>query len=322
MVVDGLISNSTKDLYIISDGTDSPTFDKSEIIQVVDTLPTPTSNIENYVYFLNSDNHLYKCIEDVDNIGTYIMKDITGSGTSGSSVLSNDLTSNVEVGGVPKNKTYPKDTPLEDIIRDMLNKYIEPTVSLSISPTKTVYKVGDIVNPLDIKATVTNNSNNIVSIKYYVADTLVDTKDSTTDSTLPSGGTFTYQYTTNITTASKIKVVVNDGTKDVPKELTIKFVSPYYVGVSATNVITNTTGLTDKVEDKGNKTINFVCNNEYAVFMYPSSYGNISAILDENGFNCTTDFTMSTTTVDSVSYNVYVSNNPLTTNGFSYTFKL
>ena len=61
---------------------------------------------------------------------------------------------------------------------------------------------------------------------------------------------------------------------------------------------------------EGDKTINYVCNNEYAVFMYPSSYGNITTILDENGFNCTTDFTLSTTTIDSVSYNVYVSNNP------------
>ena len=185
-----------------------------------------------------------------------------------------------------------------------------------------MYKIGDTLNPLDIKATVTKNSNDIASIKYYVDGTLVNTKDSTTDSTLPNGGAYTYQYTTDITSTTKIKVVVNDGDTDVPKEIEIKFVSPYYYGASATNVVTSTTGLTESVEDKGDKTINFVCNNEYAVFMYPTSYGNITTILDENGFNCTTDFTMSTTTVDSVTYNVYVSNNPLSTSGFKYTFKL
>ena len=315
LIANGVITDATKDIYIIIDAND-----KNNTIVIVDTLPTPSVDIESNVYFLQTDNHLYKCIEDPDNLGTYIMKDVTVSG--GSAVLSSDLTSNVEVGGVPKNKTYAKDTPLETIVRDILNKYIEPTVVLAINPNKTVYKKGDTLNPLDIKATVTKNSNDIVSIKYYVDTTLVDTKDSSTDPTLPTGGTFTYQYTTDITTDSTIKVVVNDSTKDVTKTVKIIFVNPYYVGASATNVVTSTTGLTETVEDKGDKTINYVCNNEYAVFMYPSSYGNITTILDENGFNCTTDFALSTTTIDSVSYNVYVSNNQLTTSGFKYTFKL
>ena len=44
------------------------------------------------------------------------------------------------------------------------------------------------------------------------------------------------------------------------------------------------------------------------VFAYPSSYGAISSVIDQNGFNVTDSFTQNTVTVNGVNYYVYVSN--------------
>lgn len=257
-----------------------------------------------------------------DTSDLYIITDSKGGGGGGSASLTSDLTTNVEVGGIPKNKTYAEGTDIEDIIRDLLVKYIEPTVALAITPNKTVYKKGDTVSTLDIKATVTKNSNDIVDIKYYVDTTLVDTKDSSTDPTLPTGGAFTYQYTTAITVDTTIKITVNDGTKDVTKTVKIEFVSPYYYGASASSTVTATTGLTESAEKKGDKTVKYTANGEYIVFMYPSSYGNLTSILDQNSFENIQDFTLTTSTIDSVSYNIYTTNNVCYCTDFSYTFKL
>ena len=80
--------------------------------------------------------------------------------------------------------------------------------------------------------------------------------------------------------------------------------------MSTTGTLTETdiTSLTKKVEAKGSKTINYTTSQSHMVFAYPSSYGAIKSIIDQNGFNVTDSFTKSTVTVNSVEYYVYVSN--------------
>ena len=65
------------------------------------------------------------------------------------------LTPNVQMGTLKS--SYPKGTPLEDIIRDMLTEKIAPKVTLSISPSKTLYDiVTEKISSLTINATVLN----------------------------------------------------------------------------------------------------------------------------------------------------------------------
>ena len=222
LVANGKITDATKDIYIILDANS-----KSSTIQIVDTLPTPSVDIEGNVYYLNTNDHLYKCIEDPDNLGTYIMKDVSPSG--GSAVLSSDLTSNVEVGGVPKNKTYTNGTSLETIVRDILIKYLQPSVTFT--PTKDqTFELGYNYTGETLTAVIVKQSNDIQSVKFYQDSTELYS-DTTTATT---GGTVTYTYsTTNNDTDIKLKCVVDDGVKPVTIERKVSFVRKGFYGASS-----------------------------------------------------------------------------------------
>ena len=120
----------------------------------------------------------------------------------------------------------------------------------------------------------------------------------------------TATYDTDITTNKTFTLTASDGKNNVSKSISYTFVSPYYTGVSTTDTLTETDikALTKKVETKGNKTINYTTSQSYMVFAYPSSYGAISSIIDQNGFNVTDSFVRNTVTVNSVDYYVYCSN--------------
>ena len=222
LVANGKITDATKDIYIILDANS-----KSSTIQIVDTLPTPSVDIEGNVYYLNTNDHLYKCIEDPDNLGTYIMKDVSPSG--GSAVLTSDLTTNVEVGGVPKNKTYTNGTSLETIVRDILIKYLQPSVTFT--PTKDqTFELGYNYTGETLTAVIVKQSNDIQSVKFYQDSTELYS-DTTTATT---GGTVTYTYsTTNNDTDIKLKCVVDDGVKPVTIERKVSFVRKGFYGTSS-----------------------------------------------------------------------------------------
>ena len=222
LVANGKITDATKDIYIILDANS-----KSSTIQIVDTLPTPSVDIEGNVYYLNTNDHLYKCIEDTDNVGTYIMKDVSPSG--GSAVLTSDLTTNVEVGGVPKDKTYTNGTSLETIVRDILIKYLQPTVTFTPAKDQT-FELGYNYTGETLTAVIVKQSNDIQSVKFYQDSTELysDTSTATT------GGTVTYTYsTTNNDTDIKLKCVVDDGVKPVTIERKVSFVRKGFYGTSS-----------------------------------------------------------------------------------------
>ena len=109
------------------------------------------------------------------------------------------------------------------------------------------------------------------------------------------------------------------GTVSASKTLT--FIQPYYYGASNNSTIADFTGLTENVTTKGNKTFNYTTNNQYMIFAYDSSYGNLKSILDSNGFETISGWTKKTLTVGGFSYFVYVSNSPTTDTNAAFTFK-
>ena len=136
------------------------------------------------------------------------------------------------------------------------------------------------------------------------------TTQSLTDCVLTDHTDRTATYGSNITDSKKFTLSASDGEKTVKKSISYTFVDPYYVGVSATDVIDESvlTALTKKVEVKETKTVPYTTSQSYMVFAYPSAYGTLTSILDQNGFNITDSFVMSNVTVNTISYNVYVSN--------------
>ena len=187
-------------------------------------------------------------------------------------------------------------------VEEALNKliadfyYVAPSVtSFTASPSGGVFEIGTTIS-----APITFNWN-------YNKDI---TTQTLTDCTLADETVRTATYNTDITTNKTFTLSANDGKNNVSKSISYTFVNPFYVGVSATDTVTETDiiALTKKVEAKGNKTINYTTSQSHMVFAYNSSYGSITKIIDKNGFDVTGSFVKSTVSVNSVDYYVYVSN--------------
>lgn len=134
-----------------------------------------------------------------------------------------------------------------------------------------------------------------------------------------AGAESTYTWTLNAT----------DSQGSDSSSKTIRWVYPFFYGEDS-NDLSGGTGietLTKSVSRKGNKTIGINATNEFIYFAYPASYGDLSTILDGNGFNVTSSFTKHTANVTppvsgvARSYNIYKSNSVTTINqNFQFKF--
>ena len=189
-------------------------------------------------------------------------------------------------------------TNVEEALNKLISDYyyVKPSInSFTATPNGGIFEVGTTIT-----APITFNWN-------YNKDI---TTQTLTDCPLADETVRTATYNTDITANKTFTLSANDGKNNVSKSISYTFVSPYYVGVSTTDTLTETDikALNKKVETKGSKTINYTTSQSYMVFAYPSSYGAISSIIDQNGFNVTDSFVRNTVTVNSVEYYVFCSN--------------
>lgn len=216
----------------------------------------------------------------------------------------NDKIANLTIGGASDSSNVLYDNAIDpsiDNVRAGLDKlfakvyYVAPEItSFVANPVGGVFEKGHIVSA----PTFTWAYNKEVTSQTLTDCVLTDHTDRTTT------------YGSNITTSKKFTLSASDGENTVSKSISYTFVSPYYVGVSDVDVLDETAvkALTKKVEVKGTKTVPYTTSQNYMTFAYPSEYGTLTSILDQNGFNITDSFVKSSVTVDTVSYNVYVSN--------------
>ena len=241
----------------------------------------------------------------ITDLHTHENKDVLDllSATEGGKLQFNGVTIGGEGGASTADAVaYSNDAISVTNVEEALNKliadyyYVAPSVtSFTATPNGGIFEVGHVVS-----APITFNWN-------YNKDI---TTQTLTDCTLTDNTIRTATYNSDITSNKTFTLNASDGKNNVSKSISYTFVSPYYTGVSTTNTLTETDikALTKKVETKGNKTINYTTTQSYMVFAYPSSYGAISSIIDQNGFNVTDSFVRNTVTVNSVEYYVYCSN--------------
>ena len=215
-----------------------------------------------------------------------------------------DWTTNITCGGLASGVDLSGKT-VKEVLKAMTVTYVLPSCTVTFSNTNSLIKKGTSINITITSKNFVKGTNDISKIEFYKGTNLENTQTYTTNSN--------YTYTINdINTDTTLKVRVYD-TEGKYKEVSTKsykFVYPSYVGVSTTDVLTETeiTALTKKLEAKGTKTVNYTTSQSYMVFAYPKSYGAINSIIDQNGFNVTDSFIQNTLTINSVEYYVYISN--------------
>lgn len=259
----------------------------------------------------------------VENVGKVLTVDDTGClcfdevAAAGGSTTTETFTSNITLGGISSGTTIESGTDLESILKSLLVTYIPPAITLSISPSTTLYKAGVTTEPITMTAKLTKNSNPVTSLEFLVGGSVVHTITEG----IADGGTFTYQVDDAFSSNTTFTVKATDGTEYVTSTRTIKFVNPYYYGIANSTTIDNFDGLTELLEERGTKSKTFTSDNQYICFAFDGSYSDLTSILDGNNFENIDSFTKTNIDVDGVEYKVYISNTPVTCANFKYTFK-
>lgn len=226
----------------------------------------------------------------------------------GGGVLEEEINPNVSMGSVKAN--YPVGTPLEVIIRDMLQEKIAPTVSVSINPNKTLYDiVSESIPSLTINATIVKKTNPIEKVEFYVNGAL----KHTVTSGVANGGNVPYIYNTEIKETTTIKVVVTDSEGlSATQSKTITFVGRSYYGYIEPNVEVSEAMIKTLQHNvlQNTKVLTYsgiTCTYHRIVYCYDKAFGELTNIVDPiSGFSYNTSFEKKTIIVDGIEKLCYI----------------
>lgn len=253
-------------------------------------------------------------------------KYLRGDGTwstpagGGDEEITENITANVEVGGIASGTTIAEGTTLTAFAKKLLVKETAPTTTFTASGSG-VKEQGTSVTPT-LTLTITGKGTGTpVSIAFYNGSTLLDTQEYV-------DGTNTYTYTMDaVTTNTTVKGVLNykksdntDGTVEKTASYTFVMASYYGAVTTAPTTAGEITALTKNVKNTKAQTATFNLSNQRSCYCYPASFGNLSSIKDANNFEYISSYTKTSVTVDGTAYNVYTLTDPVTATGFKQIY--
>lgn len=224
-------------------------------------------------------------------------------------------------------------TGIRNTLLAILNlTYLGPQVSLSASGSGTVREKGNAVTAVTLTATTTKRTDDIASIEFFFNGTAIPGSLSAPPAN-PGGGAEVYNWTGSFSDNVTFRAdAIDDGTSGGPTtgqgSASFTFVYPYYFGAGAVALsAAAVAALTKDIRVSTaslNKTFTATAGQVY-YFAYPASYGVLTSILDENGFQVIADWTLRVANItgldaSAVSYNIYEFNNPVAGGTTNYTF--
>jgi len=206
---------------------------------------------------------------------------------------------------------------------------VEPSLSQNVSSSNNESGV--------LKSITTTVSYNSEDYELSLVELFegANVRDSITNVAVSTSGTlsFTGDYSYSVSFSSKLTKAVG-GT--ITRSVTSSFYDPYYHGVltiEQINSILNSTQtrtainglLSLTVTGKSNRTVTTTTNNQRIVLAFPNSYGNLSSVIDQNGYNITSSFNYGTFTYvrqdeTTVPYRIYYNDADLNLSNFTVTF--
>lgn len=250
---------------------------------------------------------------------------------TGGGALIRNITSNVTVGAANAGTLFPKNQSLTEFAEAILLKEITPTISTKF-PEAGVYEVGSAINECTMELKITNTPSSSITInkiEFFAGNTLLSSQPY-----ISGTNTYGFNYTQSISSNLTLKAVLTyNGNKTVTNTGTFKFVYGRFYGPTKVAFIDSSiaNGLipifSKSIEDgKAYQWKNITVNDERFCYMYPASYGVLSNIKDGNGFDQTNGYTryqvniIYPTNGDTVSYYVYLLNDPTTGSGFTQNY--
>jgi hypothetical protein len=250
--------------------------------------------------------------------------------------LENDGTDSVWTSGIfagfsaTLNESVAYNSIREAILGILDLTYLAPQVTLSASGSGTVREKGMAVTSSTLTAAVTKRTDPIARIEFFLDGVSVD------DNNPPSNtGTHNEQHswTGSFSDNATFRVdVTDDGTSGGPTTVqssaAFTFVYPYYHGCGAPSLTAAQVAALTKSVITSNANLNRTftsSNGDVYYYAYPASYGALTSILDENGFETFSDWTLRTENItgldgNPVSYRIYEFNNPVIAGSTNFTF--
>ena len=233
-------------------------------------------------------------------------------GGGGDAILINNLLTNITVGGSDSGTLYPSGTLLEDILRDILIDYFDPTITFGslVNTGTTVFNVNTpstlyrevsrslTFNTASFNATPDNpggrfaysssftaSGTGVTGVfNYYFGNDVL-----TATNNLGVGGS----RTINRSTAGPVTFTINgvhpssSALPIITDDATLNYVYPIFYGMSSVDYLASSSlnlfsngELTALIEGKGTKNLLINGSNKFIYFAYPSDYGLLSSIID------------------------------------------
>ena len=248
-----------------------------------------------------------------ENDGKLLFNGAAISGGSGDGGATADWITNTALGNLAAGTDTTGKTALE-LIKMATVSYVKPKATVSYSVSSTILETGTTQSVVVTVSGITKGTNSVSKIQLYNSSTLLQTLTYSTSTTSYS---FTAVYISSNTTFN-IRIVDTDNQYGSYSR-TYTFANATYYGTTDAPP-TDITGLTKVLRTKATFENKFTCDNKHVVFLSPVAFGNLKSILDGNGFENITDFTKTTITIGSVSYNAYYTTGKKTLSSFTYKF--
>lgn len=216
-------------------------------------------------------------------------------------------------------------TGLEDTIAKIVKfQYTPPGISLGASPGQQLREFGEVVSSVSLSANTVKRSNDISVVIFYKNGGLLST-DSTPN---PTGGTSSTTDATPFSGPTSYYASVSDGTSTINSNtVSFSYVYPYFYGVGAAGLNAAAIAALTKAVIGSSSQVSFTSSpsSQAFYFAYPSAYPTLTSILDPNGFETISGYTVRTVTITGldgqpVSYRVYESGITTQVN-FTNTYK-
>jgi hypothetical protein len=231
----------------------------------------------------------------------------------------------ISIGGLPSGTT-PNYTTLQEVFDAMLYPFIAPSISLSSS---SLHEKGLTINKtmnysISLNSAIISTRNILLNnVQEAVINNNSGSYSSPTNLNWSNSPNTTLYYPHNFTFRTTYTNYSQQNST-----ISVEFAAPTYYGsldisnVDETNIKTLTKTIRKKANDSN---LSFSPTLQRFVYAYPSSYGNLTTIIDQNNFNVFNSFNktvVSFTLADSTTefYNVYTSNADTTQSGFKLTF--
>ena len=237
------------------------------------------------------------------------------------------------VGGIEVGYVPPVDgISVKEFLYNMTHPFVYPTISMQLETADGVFEKNTSKTLSKIVLTSTDGTKvafeeNNPSI-FVAGVQLTDPTDKVTISV--DKKTYTRELASPIvmngTVDKKVIAKVELNGKEISTEKSYEFIYPFYAASLTGNIVSeyNNTLFVDSnkiLTKKSNQVVSYTHANKVMAFAYPSEYGALSKIVDQNGFDITGTFSATTFMYGSVSFRVYCTTTPNTLSGFNVTFK-